>query len=62
MVDDGHGASVEENQEDDQPEPPLLLAHLADGYPELGYLGPELAGGTWRRRRRRDLVWSLSEH
>ncbi len=46
MVHDGHGAGVEKDEEDDEPEPPLLLAHLAYGDAEGGHLGPELAGGT----------------
>ena len=38
-----HGAGVEEDQDDDQPEPPLLLAHLADGNAGGADGGPELA-------------------
>ena len=39
----GDGAGVEKDHGDDEPEPPLLLAHLADGDAGGADGGPELA-------------------
>ena len=45
---DSHGAGVEEDKHDDEPEPPLLLAHPTDADPGSALLRPELAAGTWK--------------
>ena len=43
---DGDGARVEEDEEDDEPEPPLLLADPADLDPRATYRRRKLAGST----------------
>ena len=42
----GDGARVEEDEEDDEPEPPLLLADPADLDPRAPYRRRKLAGST----------------
>ena len=42
-----HCASVKEDKYDDQPEPPLLLAHFTYDNPGTSHWRPELTGSTW---------------
>lgn len=46
----GHCARVEEDQDDDEPEPPLLLAHASNGDPGPSNAGGKLALGTFRKK------------
>ena len=42
----GHGAGVEKDHGDDQPEPPLLFAHLSDGNPSSTDAHPKVTRRT----------------